>query len=104
MGYWNEDDGYVSTAVYTPVVEEIFGLQNRTYVVTTILVSLALTLPCLVGLNLALTSPLLVSLTLTSPLLVSLTLTFTLLVSLTLALNFTLLVSLTPSPNPDLPG
>ncbi|XP_062309118.1 glutamate receptor 1b isoform X2 [Osmerus eperlanus] len=39
VGYWNEDDGYVNTAVYAPVVEEIFGLQNRTYIVTTILES-----------------------------------------------------------------
>lgn len=40
VGYWNENENYVNTAVYTPVVEEFFGLQNRTYVVTTILVSL----------------------------------------------------------------
>uniref|UniRef100_A0A8C8IHW0 Ionotropic glutamate receptor C-terminal domain-containing protein n=1 Tax=Oncorhynchus tshawytscha TaxID=74940 RepID=A0A8C8IHW0_ONCTS len=37
VGYWNENENYVNTAVYTPVVEEFFGLQNRTYVVTTIL-------------------------------------------------------------------
>lgn len=40
IGYWNERRGYVNTAVYKPVVEEFHGLQNRTYVVTTILVSL----------------------------------------------------------------
>ncbi|CDQ66973.1 unnamed protein product [Oncorhynchus mykiss] len=39
VGYWNENENYVNTAVYTPVVEEFFGLQNRTYVVTTILES-----------------------------------------------------------------
>uniref|UniRef100_A0A673WED5 Glutamate receptor n=1 Tax=Salmo trutta TaxID=8032 RepID=A0A673WED5_SALTR len=39
VGYWNENKNYVNTAVYTPVVEEFFGLQNRTYVVTTILES-----------------------------------------------------------------
>ncbi|XP_047463736.1 glutamate receptor 1-like isoform X1 [Mugil cephalus] len=37
IGYWNEKRGYVNTAVYRPVQEEFFGLQNRTYVVTTIL-------------------------------------------------------------------
>uniref|UniRef100_A0A3B4TLU2 Glutamate receptor n=1 Tax=Seriola dumerili TaxID=41447 RepID=A0A3B4TLU2_SERDU len=37
IGYWNERRGYVNTAVYRPVVEEFYGLQNRTYVVTTIL-------------------------------------------------------------------
>ncbi|XP_035797495.1 glutamate receptor 1-like isoform X3 [Amphiprion ocellaris] len=37
MGYWNEKQGYVNTAVYKPVLEEFHGLQNRTYVVTTIL-------------------------------------------------------------------
>lgn len=40
IGYWNEKRGYVNTAVYKPVVEEFYGLQNRTYVVTTILVRL----------------------------------------------------------------
>lgn len=44
IGYWNERRGYVSTAVYRPVVEEFYGLQNRTYVVTTILVGLGLPL------------------------------------------------------------
>ncbi|KAI3374021.1 hypothetical protein L3Q82_022581 [Scortum barcoo] len=37
IGYWNERRGYVNTAVYKPVVEEFHGLQNRTYIVTTIL-------------------------------------------------------------------
>ncbi|XP_029375901.1 glutamate receptor 1-like isoform X3 [Echeneis naucrates] len=37
IGYWNERRGYVNTAVYRPVVEEFYGLQNRTYIVTTIL-------------------------------------------------------------------
>ncbi|KAF0022826.1 hypothetical protein F2P81_024807 [Scophthalmus maximus] len=37
IGYWNERRGYVNTAIYRPVVEEFYGLQNRTYVVTTIL-------------------------------------------------------------------
>uniref|UniRef100_A0AAQ5ZVC0 Glutamate receptor n=1 Tax=Amphiprion ocellaris TaxID=80972 RepID=A0AAQ5ZVC0_AMPOC len=31
MGYWNEKQGYVNTAVYKPVLEEFHGLQNRTY-------------------------------------------------------------------------
>ncbi|KAF7649797.1 hypothetical protein LDENG_00135820, partial [Lucifuga dentata] len=37
IGYWNEKRGYVNTAVYKPEVEEFYGLQNRTYIVTTIL-------------------------------------------------------------------
>ncbi|XP_037619273.1 glutamate receptor 1-like isoform X2 [Sebastes umbrosus] len=37
IGYWNERRGYVNTAVYKPVVEEFHGLQNKTYVITTIL-------------------------------------------------------------------
>ncbi|KAM7374721.1 hypothetical protein PAMP_007362 [Pampus punctatissimus] len=37
IGYWNEKRGYVNTAIYKPVVEEFHGLQNRTYIVTTIL-------------------------------------------------------------------
>ncbi|XP_070712149.1 glutamate receptor 1-like [Pempheris klunzingeri] len=37
IGYWNEKRGYVNTAVYKPLVEEFYGLQNRTYIVTTIL-------------------------------------------------------------------
>ena len=38
VGYWNENEKYVNTVVYVPVVEEFYGLQNKTYVVTTILV------------------------------------------------------------------
>ncbi|XP_075939417.1 glutamate receptor 1-like [Anarhichas minor] len=37
IGYWTERRGYVNTAVYKPPPEEFHGLQNRTYVVTTIL-------------------------------------------------------------------
>uniref|UniRef100_A0AAQ6IM74 Glutamate receptor n=1 Tax=Anabas testudineus TaxID=64144 RepID=A0AAQ6IM74_ANATE len=37
IGYWNEKRGYVNTAVYRPTLEEFYGLQNRTYIVTTIL-------------------------------------------------------------------
>ncbi|XP_058482856.1 glutamate receptor 1b isoform X2 [Solea solea] len=38
IGHWNERRGYVKTAMFKPQVEEYFhGLQNRTYVVTTIL-------------------------------------------------------------------
>uniref|UniRef100_A0A8C4DXG9 Glutamate receptor n=1 Tax=Dicentrarchus labrax TaxID=13489 RepID=A0A8C4DXG9_DICLA len=37
IGFWNERRGYVNTNIYRPVVEEFHGLQNRTYVVTTIL-------------------------------------------------------------------
>ncbi|KAK9536994.1 hypothetical protein VZT92_006733 [Zoarces viviparus] len=37
IGYWTERRGYVNTAVYKPPLEEFHGLQNRTYVVTTIL-------------------------------------------------------------------
>ncbi|XP_056586810.1 glutamate receptor 1b isoform X2 [Triplophysa dalaica] len=39
VGYWNEHEKYVSTATYTSILNETFGLQNRTYVVTTILES-----------------------------------------------------------------
>lgn len=34
----------MNTAIYKPVVEEFYGLQNRTYIVTTILVGLGLPL------------------------------------------------------------
>ncbi|XP_068600713.1 glutamate receptor 1-like isoform X2 [Brachionichthys hirsutus] len=37
IGYWNGRRGYVNTAVYRPDIEQFYGLQNRTYVVTTIL-------------------------------------------------------------------
>ncbi|XP_073681239.1 glutamate receptor 1b [Garra rufa] len=39
VGYWNQHEKYVSTATYTNMLNETFGLQNRTYVVTTILES-----------------------------------------------------------------
>ncbi|TRY57582.1 hypothetical protein DNTS_023508 [Danionella cerebrum] len=37
VGYWNQREKYVSTATYSAMLNETFGLQNRTYVVTTIL-------------------------------------------------------------------
>ncbi|XP_034033519.1 glutamate receptor 1b isoform X1 [Thalassophryne amazonica] len=38
IGYWNKKRGYISTAIYRPAVEDFFyGLQNRTYIITTIL-------------------------------------------------------------------
>ncbi|XP_024921534.1 glutamate receptor 1-like [Cynoglossus semilaevis] len=38
IGYWNERREFVKTAVYKPKVEEyVYGLQNKTYVITTIL-------------------------------------------------------------------
>jgi len=40
VGYWNEDEKFVSTAAYIPGINETYGLQNRTYIVTTILVCL----------------------------------------------------------------
>uniref|UniRef100_A0A8D0CFF7 Glutamate receptor n=1 Tax=Scleropages formosus TaxID=113540 RepID=A0A8D0CFF7_SCLFO len=39
VGYWNEEEKYVSTATYSHGSNETFGLQNRTYIVTTILES-----------------------------------------------------------------
>ncbi|XP_065143106.1 glutamate receptor 1b isoform X2 [Paramisgurnus dabryanus] len=39
VGYWNEHEKYVSTATYTNMLNETYGLQNRTYIVTTILES-----------------------------------------------------------------
>ncbi|KAG1954419.1 glutamate receptor 1a isoform X1 [Pimephales promelas] len=39
VGYWNEDEKFVSTAAYIPGINETYGLQNRTYIVTTILES-----------------------------------------------------------------
>uniref|UniRef100_A0A8B9H5V3 Glutamate receptor n=1 Tax=Astyanax mexicanus TaxID=7994 RepID=A0A8B9H5V3_ASTMX len=39
VGYWNENEKYVTTATYTHTLNETFGFQNRTYVVTTILES-----------------------------------------------------------------
>lgn len=38
VGYWNEDEKFVSTAAYMPGSNDTYGLQNRTYIVTTILV------------------------------------------------------------------
>ncbi|KAM9728228.1 glutamate receptor 1-like [Menidia menidia] len=37
IGFWTEKRGYVNTNVYRPVQEEFYGLQNRTYIITTIL-------------------------------------------------------------------
>ncbi|XP_051533007.1 glutamate receptor 1-like isoform X1 [Myxocyprinus asiaticus] len=39
VGYWNEREKYVNTATYNNILNETFGLQNRTYIVTTILES-----------------------------------------------------------------
>ncbi|XP_016423402.1 glutamate receptor 1-like [Sinocyclocheilus rhinocerous] len=39
VGYWNEDEKFVSTAAYMPGSNDTYGLQNRTYIVTTILES-----------------------------------------------------------------
>ncbi|XP_067279464.1 glutamate receptor 1b isoform X2 [Pseudorasbora parva] len=39
VGYWNQREKYVNTATYSSVLNETFGLQNRTYIVTTILES-----------------------------------------------------------------
>ncbi|KAI5096778.1 glutamate receptor, ionotropic, AMPA 1b isoform X1 [Silurus meridionalis] len=39
VGYWNENEKYVSTATYAHVLNETFGMHNRTYIVTTILES-----------------------------------------------------------------
>ncbi|TSQ81045.1 Glutamate receptor 1 [Bagarius yarrelli] len=39
VGYWNEDDKFVSTAAYTSGSNDTYGIQNRTYIVTTILES-----------------------------------------------------------------
>ncbi|XP_048885029.1 glutamate receptor 1a isoform X3 [Brienomyrus brachyistius] len=39
VGYWNEDEKFVSTATYMLGGNETYGLQNRTYIVTTILES-----------------------------------------------------------------
>ncbi|XP_038163418.1 glutamate receptor 1-like isoform X2 [Cyprinodon tularosa] len=39
IGHWNEKRGYVNTAVYRPLTEELLnaGLLNKTYIITTIL-------------------------------------------------------------------
>uniref|UniRef100_A0A8C3GAQ8 Glutamate receptor, ionotropic, AMPA 1a n=1 Tax=Cyclopterus lumpus TaxID=8103 RepID=A0A8C3GAQ8_CYCLU len=39
VGYWNEDEKYVTTASLVRGSNETYGLQNRTYIVTTILES-----------------------------------------------------------------
>ncbi|KAM7418009.1 hypothetical protein PAMA_017582 [Pampus argenteus] len=39
VGYWNEDEKYVTTASFMKGSNETYGLQNRTYIVTTILES-----------------------------------------------------------------
>ncbi|CAF97342.1 unnamed protein product [Tetraodon nigroviridis] len=40
IGYWNERRGYVNTAIYRPSMEEFQSIQNKTYIITTILVRL----------------------------------------------------------------
>uniref|UniRef100_H3DRD1 Glutamate receptor n=1 Tax=Tetraodon nigroviridis TaxID=99883 RepID=H3DRD1_TETNG len=40
VGYWNEEEKYVNTASFVRGSNDTYGLQNRTYIVTTILVSL----------------------------------------------------------------
>ncbi|XP_051733937.1 glutamate receptor 1b isoform X1 [Ctenopharyngodon idella] len=39
VGYWNQHEKYVNTATYSNILNETYGLQNRTYIVTTILES-----------------------------------------------------------------
>lgn len=39
VGYWNEEEKYVNTASFVRGPNDTYGLQNRTYIVTTILVS-----------------------------------------------------------------
>uniref|UniRef100_A0A672QED8 Glutamate receptor n=1 Tax=Sinocyclocheilus grahami TaxID=75366 RepID=A0A672QED8_SINGR len=39
VGYWSQHEKYVNTATYSNMLNETFGLQNRTYIVTTILES-----------------------------------------------------------------
>ncbi|XP_036404295.1 glutamate receptor 1a isoform X5 [Megalops cyprinoides] len=39
VGYWNEDEKFRSTAAYLHGSNDTYGLQNRTYIVTTILES-----------------------------------------------------------------
>lgn len=46
IGYWNERRGYVNTAIYRPSLEEFQTIQNRTYVITTILVRLGKASAC----------------------------------------------------------
>lgn len=46
IGYWNERRGYVNTAIYRPSMEEFQPIQNRTYIITTILVRLVKSSAC----------------------------------------------------------
>ncbi|XP_062856628.1 glutamate receptor 1a [Trichomycterus rosablanca] len=39
VGYWNDDEKFVSTAAYMSGSNDTYGFQNRTYIVTTILES-----------------------------------------------------------------
>ncbi|KAM9833100.1 glutamate receptor 1a isoform 4-T4 [Syngnathus typhle] len=39
VGYWNEDEKYVTTASFMRGSNDTYGLQNRTYIVTTIIES-----------------------------------------------------------------
>ncbi|KAM9470297.1 glutamate receptor 1a isoform 2-T2 [Clarias gariepinus] len=39
VGYWNEDEKFVSTAAYMSGSNDTYGVQNRTYIVSTILES-----------------------------------------------------------------
>ncbi|XP_034036922.1 glutamate receptor 1a isoform X4 [Thalassophryne amazonica] len=39
VGYWNEEEKYVNTATFMRGSNDTYGLQNRTYIVTTILES-----------------------------------------------------------------
>ncbi|XP_072519529.1 glutamate receptor 1a isoform X2 [Salminus brasiliensis] len=39
VGYWNEDEKFVSTAAFIPGINDTYGFHNRTYIVTTILES-----------------------------------------------------------------
>lgn len=45
IGYWNEDEKLVPAAIDTQTGNESTSLQNRTYIVTTILVSAATSSP-----------------------------------------------------------
>lgn len=38
VGYFNEDEKFVSTAAYISGSNDTYGFHNRTYIVTTILV------------------------------------------------------------------
>lgn len=47
IGYWNEDEKLVPTAIDTQSGNESTSLLNRTYIVTTILVSAVASIPAL---------------------------------------------------------